>query len=104
MVLETKLLPTVLKPDFDLFGLDVRKNGTLPDQLLAPERAGLWTLGIDSLESFDLLGGVPDILSGIEVFVYATPTAALSVMSHSHRHYFRPQNQANSNREIHKYK
>lgn len=79
--------PAVLEPDFDLLRLDVGENGALPDQLLPAHGAGLGTLSIDSLKSFNLLSSVADILAVIKVLVYATSTTTLSVLSHGHRHY-----------------
>jgi hypothetical protein len=87
------VIPAILEPDFDLLGVDVGENGALPDQLLPAQRAGLGALGIDPLESLDLLGRVPYILPGIQMPADA-PTAALSVvLSHGHRHFLSSPNQ-----------
>lgn len=84
-------LPAILKPDFDLFGFNVWQNGTITDQLLPTQRAWLRTFGINPFERFNLLGGVPDVFSCIEMLIIAI-TAALSVLvlSHSHRHFRNP--------------
>ena len=87
-------LPAILKPDFDLLGLDVGQNGTLADQLLPPQRARLRTLSINPFEGLDLLGRVPDIFSASGEMLVDATTATLSVLlRHYHRH-FRPQLEA----------
>lgn len=83
-------LPAILKPDFDLFGLDVGQNGTVAYQLLPAQRTGLRALGVDPFERLDLLGGVPDVFPGVEVPVEAVAAAAataIPVMRHGHRHF-----------------
>lgn len=85
----SNLLPAILKPYFDLLGLDVRQNGALSDQLLSSQGAGLGALSIDSFKRVHLLRGVPDILSTVsKVLVYASVTA-VSVLSQRHRHFHR---------------
>lgn len=78
-------LPTILEPNFDLLGLDVGKNGTLSDQLLPSQGAGLGALSINPFEGFNLLSRVSYIFPGIKVLIN-TPTAVFSVLSHSHGH------------------
>ena len=47
--------PAILKPDFDLLGLNISQNGTLSDQLLPAQRAWLRALGVNSFKSLHLL-------------------------------------------------
>jgi len=74
-----------LEPNFNLLGLDVGKNRALSDQLLPSQGAGLRALSVNPFERFNLLRRVSDILAGVKMLVDA-PTAAFSVVSHSHRH------------------
>ena len=93
-------VPAVLEPDFDLLGLDIREDRALTDQLLSSQGAGLWALGVDSLQGFHLLGGVPHVLAGVggrrHVLAHAAaataPTSATTLpvlpllLRHHHRH------------------
>lgn len=56
-------IPSILEPDFDLFGLNVRENRALPNQLLPSQRARLWAFRVDSLQGLNLLWCVPHILA-----------------------------------------
>lgn len=56
-------IPSVLEPDLDLFGFDIRENWALADKLLAANRTWLWALVIEPLEGFNLLRCVPNILA-----------------------------------------
>lgn len=94
----SNLLPAILKPYFDLLGLDVRQNGALSDQLLPSQRARFRALSVYSFKGFHLFRRVPDILSVVsKVLVYAS-TTALSVLRHRHRHYH---SREGSERETH---
>jgi hypothetical protein len=54
-------IPAVLEPDFDLFGLNVCKDGTILNELLAAYGAWLGTLMVHMLQSLHLLICVSDI-------------------------------------------
>lgn len=98
-----KNLPSILKPNFDLFRLYVGKNGALTDQLLPTQRTGLGALRIDSLESFHLLSRVTNILPIIKLVLVDTPTTALSLLLlllNHHSHYFFWTNPTTSPQEI----
>jgi hypothetical protein len=58
-------IPSVLEPNFDLFGLDVGENGALPYKLLAAHGAGFWAVVVEPFERLNLLGRVPHILTVI---------------------------------------
>lgn len=60
-------IPSILKPNFDLFGFNVRENGALPNELLATNGAGFGAVVIEPLQGFDLLRRVADILAIVEV-------------------------------------
>jgi hypothetical protein len=62
-------LPAVLKPDFDLFGLNVGKNGTLPNELLPSQRARLWAFCVHPLQCLHLLWRIPHVLAGIHLLI-----------------------------------
>jgi len=62
-------VPAVLKPDFDLFGLNVRENRTLSNKLLSSQRTRLRTFCIHSLQCLNLLRCIPHILTWIHVLV-----------------------------------
>lgn len=71
MIEEVIILPAVLKPNFDLFGFNVGEDGAFPDELLPPQRTGLWAFSIDPLQSLHLLRCVPHILAAIHLVVVA---------------------------------
>jgi len=62
-------LPAVLKPDFDLFGLNVGKNRTLPNELLPSQRARLWAFCVHPLQCLHLLWRIPHVLAGIHLLI-----------------------------------
>lgn len=59
----------ILEPDFDLSRLDVAENGAFSNELLSTERARFRALGVNSLESFDLLRRVSHVLAGVKSFL-----------------------------------
>lgn len=74
-----------MKPDFDLFRFNVRKNGTLSNELLPSQRSWFWAFCIDSLQGFHLLWCISHILASIHLlFTVTSATIALSV--HQKRH------------------
>lgn len=62
-------IPSVLKPDFDLFRVNIRKNGTLPNELMPLQRSWLWTFCINPLQSLHLFWCIPHILATIHLLV-----------------------------------
>lgn len=59
----------VLKPDFDLFGLNVAENRTLPNELLPSQGAGLWAFRVDPLQGLNLLWCISHVLTTIHLLV-----------------------------------
>ena len=57
----SEAIPSVLKPNFDLFGLDVGENRAFPDKLLPANGTGFGALVIEPLKGFNLLRRVTDI-------------------------------------------
>jgi hypothetical protein len=64
-------LPAVLEPDFDLFGLNVCKDWTILNELLAAYGAWLGTLVVHMLQSLHLLICVSDIFPTHDERVHA---------------------------------
>lgn len=60
-----KKIPPILKPNFNLLGLNVGEDRALSDQLLPAKRARLRALMIQPLKGFDLLRSVSNVLSGV---------------------------------------
>jgi len=56
-------IPSILKPNFDLLGLDVLQDGALFDQLVTPDGAGFGALMVHPLQGFHLFVGVANVLS-----------------------------------------
>jgi hypothetical protein len=54
---------SILEPDFDLLGLDVGKDWTFSDELLATEGAGLGAVVVEAFQSFHLFRSVPNVLA-----------------------------------------
>lgn len=61
--------PSILEPNFDLFGFNVGKYGALSDELLPPQGTWLRAFSIDPLQSLNLLWCVPHILAWIHLVV-----------------------------------
>lgn len=80
-------IPSILEPDFDLFGLDVGKDGALTNQLLPPHRARLGALRVHSLQCLHLLRRVPHVLPRA-VHMPLQSAAALGARPHHHRRHF----------------
>ena len=59
-------IPSILKPDFNLFRLNVGENRAFPNKLLAANGARFRALMIEPLKGFDLLRCVPDVLSVVQ--------------------------------------
>ena len=59
-------IPSVLEPNFDLFGLNVGEDRALADELLAANGAGFGAVMIEPLEGLNLLRCITDILPVVQ--------------------------------------
>lgn len=77
-------IPSVLKPNLDLLGLDVGENRTFSDELLAAHRTWFRTIMIKSFKSFNLFRCISNILPVVHLHLVV---AVHVLAARTHRHH-----------------